>query len=83
MSMPNALNKEETLRRNLIDAGCSKALTDECVQKFKDGAIDDILPKLTAYRKCVLSDVHKCQKQIDCIDYLTSKIKSDAYKKEK
>lgn len=80
--MPNALNKEEILRRCLADAGCDEALTAECLRRFREGMLSEMLPKLTAHRKCVLSDVRRGQKQIDCLDYLTNKIKSNEYKKE-
>lgn len=81
--MPNALDKEELLRLALTDAGCDKQLIDECMRCFESGTPDEMLPKLAAHRKCVLSDVRKGQKQIDCLDYLTNKIKSNEYKKEK
>lgn len=81
--MPNALDKEELLHRCLVDAGCEEELIAECMRYFREGTLDEILPKLTVHRRCVLSDVHKRQKQIDCIDYLTNKIKSNEYKKEK
>ena len=80
--MPNALYKEEILRRCLADAGCDEALTAECLRRFREGTLSEMLPKLTAHRKCVLSDVRRGQKQIDCLDYLTNKIKSNEYKKE-
>lgn len=80
--MPNALNKEEILRRCLADAECDEALTEECLRRFREGTLSEMLPKLTAHRKCVLSDVRRGQKQIDCLDYLTNKIKSNEYKKE-
>ena len=80
--MPNALNKEEILWRCLADAGCDEALTAECLRRFREGTLSEMLPKLTAHRKCVLSDVRRGQKQIDCLDYLTNKIKSNEYKKE-
>ena len=80
--MPNALNKEEILRQCLADAGCDEALTAECLRRFREGTLSEMLPKLTAHRKCVLSDVRRGQKQLDCLEYLTNKIKSNEYKKE-
>lgn len=80
--MPNALNREEVLRQNLTDAGCSQALTEECLRRFRDGTLDRTLPLLTAHRKCILTDVRRGQKQLDCLDYLTNKITNE-YKKEK
>ena len=81
--MPNALDKEDTLYRSLVDSGCDKKLKEECMRCFRDGTPDKMLPKLDAHRRCVLSDVHKGQKKIDCIDHLTNKIRSNEYKKEK
>lgn len=77
--MPDALNKEEILRCSLVDAGCDKSLTEECINSFRNGTIEEVLPKLNAHRKSVLSGVHKGQKQIDCIDYLTNEIRSNKY----
>ena len=59
--MPNALNKEEVLRRCLADAGCDEAPTAECLRRFREGTLGEMLPKLTAHRKCVLSYVHNGQ----------------------
>lgn len=81
--MPNAMDKEATLRRNLADAGCDAALTEECLRRYREGTLSEILPKLTAHRRRILSDVHAGQKQIDCLDYLTREIKSQKYEKEK
>lgn len=80
--MPNALDKEEILRQNLTDAGCDDALIAECLCCFHLGTIDRVLPKLRAYRKCVLTDIRRRQKQLDCLDYLTSRITNE-YKKER
>lgn len=80
--MPNALDKEETLRRNLIDAGCNRTLVEECVRRFRDGTLGTMLPKLTAHRKSILSAVHKGQKRIDCLDYLTNEIKARKYEEK-
>lgn len=77
--MPNALDKEDILRRSLIDSGCDKALTEECMRCFRDGTLDEMLPRLTKHRKCVLADIRKGQKRIDCIDYLTNEIKAKKY----
>lgn len=77
--MPNALDKEDILRRSLIDSGCDKALTEECIRCFRDGTLDEMLPRLIEHRKCVLADIRKGQKRIDCIDYLTNEIKAKKY----
>ena len=32
------------------------------------------LELLAEHRECLLAEVHKCQKKIDCLDYLTYQI---------
>lgn len=80
--MPDARNKEALLRCNLTDAGCDRALTEKCIRCFRSGTMEEMLPELNAHRKRILTNVHTGQKQIDCLDYLTNKIKSNEYEKE-
>ena len=77
--MPNALDKEDQLHRNLLDAGCDGPLTEECLRCFREGRPEEMLPGLTAHRKTVLAGLRIRQKQIDCLDYLTEKIRSKKY----
>ena len=79
--MPNALDKEEILRRNLIDAGCDEELIKKGLEHFGNGTLSEFLTELSAYRGKVLSGVRKGQKQIDCIDYLINKIKAEEKEK--
>ena len=39
--MPNALDKEELLRQNLIDAGCDEKLTEEGLKHFRNGTLPE------------------------------------------
>lgn len=75
--MANARDKEALLRQNLADAGCDGRLTEACVRCFQQGRLSEMLPELTAHRKTVLNSVREKQKQIDCLDYLTDKIKKE------
>ena len=77
--MPNALDKKALFLQNLKDAGCSAELTEECVSFYDDGNYEKILSELSAYRKAVLFETRKKQKQIDCLDFLTNKIKKNEY----
>lgn len=77
--MPNALDKKALFLQNLKDAGCNSELTDECMRYYKSGSLDEVLGKLTAYRRAVLIETRKKQKQIDCLDFLTNKIKKNEY----
>ena len=77
--MPNALDKKALFLQNLKDAGCDAELADECMRYYKSGSLDEILGKLAAYRRAVLIETRKKQKQIDCLDFLTNKIKKNEY----
>ena len=77
--MPDARNKEALLRQNLKDAGCDEALTEECMRCYSAGTLRDKLPELSAHRKAVLQQTREKQKQIDCLDYLTHKIRTKEY----
>jgi hypothetical protein len=77
--MPNARDKEALLRENLLDAGCSPEMTEKCLRCCQSGTLDEMLPALTSHRREVLSEVREKQRQIDCLDYLTNKIKSKEY----
>ena len=77
--MPNVLNKEEILRQNLKDAGCSEKLINECMTCYNDGTLSLKLSELNAFRRTVLNETRIKQKQIDCLDYLLHKIQSNEY----
>ncbi len=77
--MPNALDKKALFLQNLKDAGCNAELTDECMKCYKSGKFDEVLRELASYRRAILFETRKKQKQIDCIDYLTNKINRNEY----
>lgn len=79
--MPDARDKEALLRQNLKDAGCGKALTEDCLRCWREGTLKEKLPELDAHRKSVLQQTREKQKQIDCLDYLTCKIQTEEYEK--
>lgn len=61
--------KEQRVKtlKNLTDAGCDADTAERYVnsdnEKEKKRILDD-------HRKLLLDNLHKCQKQIDCLDYL-------------
>ena len=63
---------EADIVQNLKDAGCS----DEAIArllKCKDNK--ELLCLLSRHRAELLDDVHRCQKRIDCLDYLVYQLK--------
>lgn len=68
------IREKERIKQNLMDAGCdSKTISDF----FKITGVDMFrkqLILLSRHRKKVLDDIHRRQKQIDCLDYLIMQI---------
>ncbi len=73
---------EKNIRQNLIDAGCTPEQTEKFMQKLNNGDIKNGLKQLFEHRCCLLDDLHKEQKCIDCLDYLIYMIKKENMKNE-
>lgn len=67
-------DNENNIRQNLIDAGCNEEQVDELIKKIKNGEIKTCLKQLSNHRGCLLDNLHKEQKCIDCLDYLIYQI---------
>ncbi len=67
----------EAIIQNLKDAGCAPEQIEEflaCMEAHKSKAE---LELLADHRDCLLEEVHRCQKKIDCLDYLTYQLKKE------
>lgn len=62
--------KDDALMMNLEDAGCDCVLAQQCIALKDDGKTQDMLRLLSGQRKQLLHNLHKAQKEIDCLDYL-------------
>lgn len=62
-------NLEKDIIQNLKDAGCEDKQIEEIIVLFRKGKKDKICEILEKHRCNVLNNVHKKEKQIDCIDY--------------
>lgn len=52
---------------NLTDAGCDI----QTAERYADSInVNEKKKILSAHRNLLLENLHKCQKQIDCLDYL-------------
>ena len=57
----------EELRQNLMDAGCDGSQIEAFEHLAAEG---DRVDLLEAHRKALLDQLHRSQRQIDCLDYL-------------
>lgn len=69
-----AYGSKEAIIENRKDAGCSQETIDCCLACLDSGQKKELLKRLEKHRKGLLDQVHKGQKQIDCLDYLVFQI---------
>ncbi len=67
--MKSNQNKNAIIQ-NLKDAGCDDKTILAFMDDIRDDKIDAGLKLLATHRRSLLDDLHKEQKQIDCLDYL-------------
>lgn len=61
---------EAELIQNLRDAGCSEDMAAAFVEDIRQGEMEAGQRMLEGHRRCLLNDLHRAQKHIDCLDYL-------------
>lgn len=69
-----AYSSETEIIQNLQDAGCDTGTISKFMKEIKAGNVDIGLKLLAAHRRSLLDELHKEQKQIDCLDYLVYQI---------
>ena len=69
-------NNQEQKRMvlNMKDAGCSEDTINRFLLCYQAGDIKGELKVLSNHRRVLLDEVHKGQKEIDCLDYLVYQI---------
>ncbi len=65
------------LKENLIDAGCDEETTRQCMELAKADKWLECIPVLTKYRKSLMDTIHTGQEQLDCLDFLTYRIRKE------
>lgn len=63
--MPDEKTMAE-LVQNLRDAGCC----EELIRRYLEAGDQDRKALLARHRAELMDDVHRCQKKVDCLDYL-------------
>lgn len=69
---------EEDVVKNLQDAGCDAETISTFVEDFRNGELKAGIHMLKLHRRTLLEDLHKGQKQIDCLDYLVYQMEKQA-----
>lgn len=71
--MGNAVNREELLRQNLVDAGWP--VVRQCMGLAEAGKTEEHQQLLGEHRQRLPETVHMGQRRIDCLDFLLYQIK--------
>ena len=64
--------------QNLRDAGCGRATVEQLREFCRSGELQKQFVLLETHRKCLLGEIHKYEKQIECLDYLVFQMKRAA-----
>jgi len=72
--MAEALDKQNILRQNLLDAGCGLVTVQQCIELASRQKSAELLRILAAHRQKLLELLHQNEQQIDCLDYLIYQI---------
>ena len=73
----NSEKNETAIIQNLKDAGCGSDTITAFIEDFRNEKIADGLKILAVHRRSLLEELHKEQKQIDCLDYLVYKLEKN------
>ncbi len=74
---PGGLDERSKLLRNLEDAGCDETLIRQFMQCGKEENSSGQIRLLKMHRRDLLSSLHVCQSQIDCLDYLLHQMQKE------
>ncbi len=60
----------ETIRNNLMDAGCAEDSAALVERLCAAGRLDDALHQMRVIRCNLIDELHQSQRRVDCLDYL-------------
>ncbi len=72
---------EEEIIQNLRDAGCGEETILRYLECHSLGESRKKKKLLAKHRESLLEDLHQCQKEIDCLDYLIYRDRKDGQEK--
>lgn len=64
----------QSVIQNLEDAGCDSKIVEEFLALNEEGKTGEQLKLLARQRQQLLDQVHREERRIDCLDYLTYQI---------
>jgi len=76
-----AFDTEEETLRCMRDCGCTNELAADFLESTKMGDQDRQLEILQNIRGSLLNELHKVQKELDCIDYLLREMEKQKERK--
>ncbi len=68
---------KENILQNLKDAGCNPLTIDKILNLLPDIYNQEVFRLLSDHRCKLLDELHKNQKQIDCLDFLIFHLKQN------
>lgn len=71
------VERENEIRENLQDAGCSEVIIEDFMNCCRKGQIGRGMKMLAKCRQELLEDIHEGQRKIDCLDYLEYRIRKE------
>jgi len=63
----------KAVKHNLLDAGCGEQTAAFVEQLYLAGRLPDALHEMKAVRCDLMETLHRCQRRVDCLDYLIRK----------
>lgn len=75
--------EQERMVLNMKDAGCSEDTIQRFLLCYQADDIKGELKVLSNHRQALLDELHKGQKEIDCLDYLVYQIKKVSKQKNR
>ena len=75
--MANAADKTAVVIENLRDMGLDDEMTAKCLMLIEEKRYTEFEKLMKTYRQSLLDSVHKYNERIDCLDFLTYKLRKN------
>ena len=71
------MGHENSVKYNLLDAGCSDKSVTLVDRLYQAGRLSDALHEMKMIRCDLIDELHKSQRKVDCLDYLIRKTEKE------